>query len=237
MDTETSPYLMTVKWPSMRAIIAPHRNELLRIAANHVPGTSLNITSNIQGFSHLTVIRMPNGQRKVSLNNKELFTVDQSGRSITLFDGSAFTTTFKWGNNTNWINNDIEFNLNSTETKLGSKLGWHLGSQGGNWTLDVVGKNRGWGDYSVRRTGKYGNSNGVWTFDVDGTALWKGKNVETDVFIQFDTHKVGNGKLDAITAKLIKVVDGKKYEVNVTDGKMAPGDFVKVGAFIRDMSH
>merc|ERR1712228_211616 len=100
-------------------------------------------------------------------------------------------------------------------------MGWNFGAAAGTWKLDAVGHNNRWGNYNIHRTGKYANNGGVWTFDVDGTALWKGNNVKTDVFIKLDTSKVG---------------DGKKYEVNVTDGKMAPGDFVKVGAFIRDMS-
>merc|ERR1719211_273007 len=194
MQTQTSPYKLTFNWPRMRAIVAPYRNGPLEITANHNPGNSLEVTSNIQGLAQFSVVKMPNGQRKVSLNNKELISADiqKSGRTITqsttLPDGRALTTTFKWGN-----------------------------------------------DYNIHRTGKYANNGGIYTLDVDGTALWKGNNVKTDVFLKLDSSKVGNGKLDAISAKLIKVVDGQKYEINVTDGKMAPGDFVKVGAFFRDL--
>jgi hypothetical protein len=243
MQTQTSPYKLTFNWPRMRAIVAPYRNGPLEITADHNPGNSLAITSNIQGFSQFSVVKMPNGQRKVTLNNKEVVTADfqKSGRTITqsttLPDGRALTTTFKWGNDNNWLNNHIELDLDGTERKLDSKFEWNFGAAAGTWKLDAVGHNNRWGDYNIHRTGKYANNGGVWTFDVDGTALWKGNNVKTDVFIKLDTSKIGNGKLDAITAKLIKVVDGKKYEVNVTDGKMGPGDFVKVGAFIRDMSH
>lgn len=243
MQTQTSPYKLTFNWPRMRAIVAPYRNGPLEITANHNPGTSLAITSNIRGFEQFSVVKMPNGQRKVTLNNKEVVTADfqKSGRTITqsttLPDGRALTTTFKWGNDNNWLNNHIELDLDGTERKLDSKFEWNFGAAQGTWKLDAVGHNNRWGDYNIHRTGKYANNGGVWSFDVDGTALWKGNNVKTDVFIKLDTSKVGNGKLDAITAKLIKVVDGKKYEINVTDGKMAPGDFVKVGAFIRDMAH
>jgi len=243
MQTQTSPYKLTFNWPRMRAIVAPYRNGPLEITANHNPGNSLEVTSNIQGLAQFSVVKMPNGQRKVSLNNKELISADiqKSGRTITqsttLPDGRALTTTFKWGNDNNWLNNNIELNLDGTERKLDSKFEWNFGAAAGSWKLDAAGHNNRWGDYNIHRTGKYANNGGIYTLDVDGTALWKGNNVKTDVFLKLDSSKVGNGKLDAISAKLIKVVDGQKYEINVTDGKMAPGDFVKVGAFFRDLAH
>merc|ERR1712080_522767 len=66
----------------------------------------------------------------------------KSGRTITqsttLPDGRALTTTFKWGNDNNWLNNHIELDLAGTERNLDSKFEWNFGPAAGTWKLDAV---------------------------------------------------------------------------------------------------
>jgi uncharacterized protein (DUF2249 family) len=241
LNTKKSPYKLIFNWPRLRAIVAPYRNEALEITADHKPGQSLAVTSNIKFFKQFSVEKMPNGLRKVTLNGKELVQADfkKGDKSITqittLPNGKTLKTTVKWGNEDKFEDNSLQLILDGSERQLDATLKWWKAGGEFNWKLDAVGNNARWGNYNIHREGSV-SGGAKPELKIKGNSLWKGNKVQTNVYIMLDTSLVGNGKLDAITAKLTKIVDGKTYEINVTDGKFAPGDFVKVVAFVRDLA-
>jgi hypothetical protein len=221
--------------------VAPYRNEALEITADHKPGQSLAVTSNIKFFKQFSVEKMSNGLRKVTLNGKELVQADfkKGDKSITqittLPNGKTLKTTIKWGNEDKFEDNSLQLILDGSERQLDATLKWWKAGGEFNWKLDAVGNNARWGNYNIHREGSL-SGGAKPELKIKGNSLWKGNKVQTNVYIMLDTSLVGNGKLDAINAKLTKIVDGKTYEINVTDGKFAPGDFVKVVAFVRDLA-
>merc|ERR1739844_318084 len=241
MQTKKSPYKIKFNFPRLRKIIAPYRNEPLEITADHVYQRKLHVTTNIRGLQSFNVDRLPNGMRQVSLNGKQLAQADFSmgNRMITqkiqLPNGKYLTTTIKWGNEDNLHINNIEINMVGSERNLDATCSWNLSPSGGDIKFDADGNNNRWGAYSLHRVVKATNSRGIWALKVDGNSLVGGNAIDTDVTFKIDTNKVGNGKLDAIDARIVKVVNGNNYEFIIKDSRMSSADFLKLGGLVRSL--
>lgn len=240
--TKASPYKLKLNIPRLRKIIAPYRNEPLQITVDHVYKKKLDVTTNIRGLESFKVDKMVNGMRKVTLNGKELAQADlQIGnKEITqktkLANGKHLTTTIKWGNENSLWRNNLDIKMVGSERNLDAKMNWKLGPSGGDIKIDADGNNKIFGDYNIHRVVKATKSRGVWSLKVDGTSLVGGNNINTDISFDIDMSKVGNGKLDAIDAKIVKVVNGNKYEFIIEDTRMSKGDLMELGGLIRSLT-
>lgn len=240
--TKTSPYKLKLNIPRLRKIIASYRDEPLQITVDHVYKKKLDVTTNIRGLESFKVDKMANGMRKVTLNGKHLAQADfqMGNKMITqktqLPNGKHLTTTIKWGNEDSlWINN-LDVKLVGSERNLDAKMNWKLSPSGGDIKLDADGSNKRWGAYNIHRVVKATKSRGVWSLKVDGTSLVGGNNINTDISFDLDMNKVGNGKLDAIDAKIVKVVNGNKYEFIIEDTRMSRGDLLELGGLVRSLA-
>lgn len=241
LQTKTSPYKLKLNFPRLRKVVAPYRNEPLQITADHEYQKKLHLTTNIRGLESFKVDRLSNGMRQVTLNGKQLAQADFNigNRMITnkvqLPNGKYLTTTIKWGNENNLLVNNLDINLVGSERNLDAKLNWNLSPAGGDIKIDADGNNKRWGAYSLHRVAKATNSRGIWDLKVIGNSLLGGNTIGTDVSFQIDTNKVGNGKLDAIDAKIIKVVNGNTFEFIIKDSRMSSADLLKLGGLIRGL--
>ena len=240
MTTNEQPYKFELFAPALLKNVKQGMTEA-KISVEHNPGQSLEMKTNFQKFTGFKIYKTGSGnERKVELNGKELLMGD-----YTLTDNS-FTTKVTLGNDylepkITWVGklpttkeeaeafmlkNNIIVKVTGSKRNLDLSLNWKMTKpdfnfgtpENGKISLNAVGHNPRWGDYSLSRDANWKVENKVVEVNWAGKAQFEQGRLATATPIETEfKFKILLNKADLI-GKFMKKINGKVYSIEFPAG-------------------
>ena len=240
MTTNEQPYKFELFAPALLGNIKPGMTEA-KISVAHNPGQSLEMKTNFQKFTGFKIYKTGSGnERKVEVNGKELvmgdYTLTDNSFSTKLTVGADYlepkiTWEGKLPHNKAeaeafLLKNNIVVKVTGSKRNLDLSLSWKMTKpdfnfgtpENGKISLNAVGHNPRWGDYSLSRDANWKVENKVIEVHWTGLAQFAQGRLATATPIETSFNfKILLDKADLI-GKFMKKVNGKEYSIDFPEG-------------------